>query len=45
MDYLRKKGLLIGKAYESRLVKLRRKEVRRILDLCKDLEAKGRLVK
>ena len=36
MDYLRKKGLLIGKAYESRLVSLRRKEVRRLLDLCRD---------
>lgn len=36
MDYLRKKGLLIGKAYENRLLKLRRKEVRRVLDLCMD---------
>lgn len=36
MDYLRKKGLLIGKAYEARLIKLRRKEVGRVLALCRD---------
>lgn len=36
MDYLRRKGLLVGKAYETRLIRLRRKEVRRVLDLCRD---------
>lgn len=36
MDYLRRKGLKVGHAYEVRLIKARRKEVRRVLDLCKD---------
>lgn len=35
MDYLRKKGLQVGRMYEGSLVKLRRKEVRRLLELCK----------
>ena len=34
MDYLRKKGLQVGKIYEGMLVKLRRKEVRKVLNLC-----------
>lgn len=36
MDYLRKRGLQVGKIYEGMLVKLRRKEIRRILELCKE---------
>ena len=36
MDYLRRKGLKVGYLYESRLIKLRRKEVGRVLDLCKE---------
>ena len=36
MDYLRKKGLQVGRMYEGSLVKLRRKEVRRLLNLCRD---------
>ena len=36
MDYLRKKGLKVGHLYESRLLKLRRKEIGRVLDLCKE---------
>ena len=35
-DYLRRKGLKVGKVYESRLLKLRYKEVSRLLSLCKD---------
>lgn len=34
MDYLRRKGLKVGQAYEKRLLSLRRKEVRRVLDGC-----------
>lgn len=36
MDYLRRKGLKVGHLYESRLLKLRRKEVGRVLELCKE---------
>ena len=36
MDYLRRKGLKVGHAYEARLIKARRKEVRRVLNLCMD---------
>ena len=36
MDYLRRKGLKVGHLYETRLLKLRRKEIRRVLDLCQD---------
>lgn len=36
MDYLRRKGLKVGHAYEARLIKARRKEVSRILKMCKD---------
>lgn len=36
-DYLRKKGLKVGLAYETRLRKARRKEVRRLLSLCMDV--------
>ena len=35
-DYLRRKGLKTGLIYEDRLRKLRRKEVRRLLSLCRD---------
>lgn len=34
MDYLRLEGLKVGKVYESRLIKLRRKEVKRVLGQC-----------
>lgn len=36
MDYLRVKGLKVGHAYEVRLVKARRAEVRRLLELCRN---------
>lgn len=36
-DYLRRKGLKVGRVYEARLYRLRAKEVRRVLDLCKDV--------
>jgi len=36
MDYLRRNGLKVGRLYEVRLIKSRRKEVRRVLDLCRD---------
>ena len=36
-DYLRRKALKVGHHYEARLVKLRRKEVQRVLDLCRDI--------
>ena len=36
MDYLRRKGLKVGHAYEARLIKARRKEVTRVLNLCKE---------
>ena len=35
MDYLRIEGLKVGRIYESRLVRLRRKEVQRVLEQCK----------
>ena len=35
-DYLRRNGLKVGKVYEARLLKLRNKEVNRLLSLCKD---------
>lgn len=35
-DYLRRNGLKVGKVYEARLLKLRSKEVSRLLSLCKD---------
>ena len=34
MDYLRRTGLKAVQVYEARLLRLRRKEVRRVLDLC-----------
>lgn len=37
-DYLRRKGLAVGKVYMSRLVTLRRNEVRRVLKLCADYD-------
>ena len=36
MDYLRKKGLQVGRIYEGKLMKARRGEVRRLLNLCRD---------
>ena len=36
MDYLRKKGLAVGKVYESKLLKARRAEVKRVLLKCRD---------
>lgn len=36
MDYLRHKGLKVGRVYETRLIKLRRAELRRLLTLCQD---------
>ena len=36
MDYLRKKGLQVGRIYEGKLIKARRQEVRRLLNLCRD---------
>lgn len=38
VDYLRKRGLKTGAVYQTRLVKLRRKEVRRLLDMCRDYD-------
>lgn len=35
-DYLRKKGLAVGKTYMTRLAKLRHGEVKRVLELCKN---------
>lgn len=36
-DYLRRKGLKVGHVYETRLLKARAKEVRRVLALCQDV--------
>lgn len=36
MDYLRKKGLAVGKVYEGKLLKARRAEVRRVLLRCRE---------
>lgn len=36
MDYLRKKGLAVGRVYEDKLQKARRAEVRRVLLMCRD---------
>lgn len=36
MDYFRRKGLKVGRIYETRLIKSRRAEVRRLLTLCQD---------
>ena len=36
MDYLRRKGLAVGKVYEGKLLKARRAEVRRVLLACRD---------
>ena len=38
LDYLRLKALRVAQAYESRLKRLRRAEVRRVLGLCKDYD-------
>ena len=37
-DYLRRKGLKVGKVYEARLLKSRAKEVKRVLGLCLDVQ-------
>ena len=37
-DYLRRKGLQVAAVYERRLVKARRKELRRVLEMCRDYE-------
>lgn len=34
MDYLRLEGLKVGKVYQNRLIKLRRKEIKRVLSQC-----------
>lgn len=36
MDYLRRKGLAVGRIYEGRLLKARRAEVKRVLLRCRD---------
>lgn len=35
LDYLRLEGLKVGKVYQNRLIKLRRAEVKRVLEQCK----------
>jgi hypothetical protein len=35
-DYLRRKGLKVGRVYEGRLMRPRAKEVKRVLELCKN---------
>ena len=35
-DYLRKKGLAVGRIYEGKLLKARKAEVRRVLNLCRE---------
>lgn len=35
MDYLRLEGLKVGRLFQNRLIKLRRKEVKRVLEQCK----------
>lgn len=35
-DYLRRKGLQVGSVWEARLASLRRKELKRVLALCRD---------
>lgn len=42
MDYLRKKGLAVGRVYQNRLLKARRAEVKRVLLLCRDYDDPGR---
>lgn len=37
-DYLRRKGLKVGRVYEGRLMRLRAKEVKRVLELCKNFD-------
>jgi len=37
-DYLRRKGLAVGKVYMKRLYSLRRKEVKRCLEICKNYD-------
>lgn len=38
MDYLRKKGLAVGRVYETKLLKARRAEVKRVLLMCRDYD-------
>lgn len=35
-DYLRRKGLKVGAVYEARLSRLRAREVKRVLEICRD---------
>lgn len=35
-DYLRKKGLAVGRIYEGKLLKARKAEVKRVLNLCRE---------
>ena len=37
-DYLRRKGLKVGQVYMKRLISLRKNEVRRVLNICKDYD-------
>ena len=37
-DYLRRRGLKVGQAYEARLIRLRRQEVQRVLELCRNYD-------
>ncbi len=37
-DYLRRKGLKVGHVYEARLLRLRAHEVKRVLNLCLDVQ-------
>ncbi len=37
-DYLRRKGLKVGHVYEARLLRLRAHEVKRVLNLCMDVQ-------
>ena len=37
-DYLRRKGLKVGQVYMKRLISLRKQEVRRVLNICKDYD-------
>lgn len=40
-DYLRRQGLKVGAVYEARLVKLRRAEIRRVLNLARDYDSES----
>lgn len=38
-DYVRREGLKVGKVYEARLIKARRTEVKRVLDIARDFDS------